>query len=99
MSLLSKYDRKMEKRVDNVRAFGALMTDLSKVFDCLHCLLLIAKLDTYGIDIKSVESVQQYLSNRKQRFKVGNAYSLWKKFIWYSTKVDPWSTYFKYLFM
>ena len=89
----------MEKRVDNVRAFGALMTDLSKNFDCLHCLLLIAKLDTDGIDIKSVESIQQYLSNRKQRFKVGNAYSLWKKFIWYSTKVDPWSTYFKYLFM
>ena len=59
-------------------AFGALMTDLSKTFDCLHHELLIAKLDAYGFDIKSVKLIQQYLSNRKQRVKVGNAYSSWK---------------------
>lgn len=75
MSLLSKYDRKMEKRVDNVRAFGALMTDLSKVFDCLHRELLIAKLDSYGFDMKSVKLIRQYLSMRKQRVKPGNAHS------------------------
>ena len=41
--------------------------------------LLIAKLDVYGFDIKSVKLIQQYLSNRKQRVKVGNAYSSWKE--------------------
>ena len=58
--------------------FDNLMTDLSKAFNCLHQELLIAKLDAYGFDKKSVKLIQQYLSNRKQRVKVGNAYSSWK---------------------
>ena len=69
---------KWKESVDSGGAFGALMTDLSKAFDCLHHELLIAKLDAYGFDIKSVKLIQQYLSNRKQRVKVGNAYSSWK---------------------
>ena len=63
---------KWKESVDSGGAFGALMTDLSKAFDCLHHELLIAKLDAYGFDIKSVKLIQQYLSNRKQRVKVGN---------------------------
>ena len=65
--------------MENGGAFGALMTDPSKACDCLHHELLIAKLDAYGFDIKSVKLIQQYLSNRKQRVKVGNAYSSWKE--------------------
>ena len=71
--------KKWKESVDSGGAFGALMTDLSKAFDCLHHELLIAKLDAYGFDIKSVKLIQQYLSNRKQRVKVGNAYSSWKE--------------------
>ena len=70
---------KWKDSVDSGGAFGALMTDLCKAFDCLHHELLIAKLDAYGFDIKSVKLIQQYLSNRKQRVKVGNAYSSWKE--------------------
>ena len=66
---------KWKESVDNGAGFGALMTDLSKAFDCLHHELLIAKLEAYGFDIKSVKLIQQYLLNRKQRVKVGNAYS------------------------
>ena len=33
------------------------MTDLSKAFDCLHHELIIAKLDAYGFDIKSVKDI------------------------------------------
>ena len=69
----------MQTYFDNILSLGAVMTDLSKAFDCLHHELLIAKLDAYGFDIKSVELIQQYLSNRKQRVKVGNAYSSWKE--------------------
>ena len=61
---------KWKESGDNSGAFGALMTDLSKAFDCLHHGLLIAKLDAYGFDVKSVKLIQQYLSNRKQRVKV-----------------------------
>ena len=50
---------KWKESVDSGGAFGALMTDLSKAFDCLHHELLIAKLDAYGFDIKSVKLIQQ----------------------------------------
>ena len=70
---------KWKESVDRDGAFGALMKDLSKAFDSLHHELLIAKLDAYGFDIKSVKLIQQYLSNRKQMVKVVNAYSSWKE--------------------
>ena len=46
---------KWKESVDNGGAFGALMADLPKTFDCLHHGILIAKLDAYGFDIKSVK--------------------------------------------
>ena len=76
-SLVSMIE-KWKESVDSGGAFSALMSDLSKSFGCLHHDLLIAKLDAYGFDIKSVKLIQQYLSNRKQRVKVGNACSSWK---------------------
>ena len=91
---------KSKESLDSGRTFGGLMTDLSKAFDCLHHELLIAKLDAYGFDIKSMKLMQQYLSNRKQRVKVGNAYSTLKEiFLWNSTWINPWSAYFQHLFM
>ena len=64
-----------KKSVDSDGAFGALMTDLSKAFDCLSHDLLIAKLDAYGFDKKSLKLVYSYLSNRKQRVKINDTYS------------------------
>ena len=49
----------------NNKAFGALLTDLSKVYDCCSHDLLIAKLHAYGFDIDSLNILQDYLSNRK----------------------------------
>ena len=66
--------------MNNGGAFAALLTELFKGFDCLHHGLLIAKLDAYGLDIKSVKLNQQYLSNRKQMVNKRNAYSSWKKY-------------------
>ena len=64
-----------KKSVDSGGAFGALMKDLSKAFDCLSHDLLIAKLDAYGFDKKSLKLVYSYLSNRKQRVKINDTYS------------------------
>ena len=64
------------KRVtDNNKAFSALLTDLSKAFDCLSHDLLIAKLHAFGLDIDSPNILQDYLSNRKQRTKRDSFYS------------------------
>ena len=53
--------------------------DLSKAFDTLDHSLLIAKLEAYGFDNLSLEFMKIYLTNRKQRCKVGNCFSIWRK--------------------
>ena len=55
-----------------------MLTDPSKAFDCLSHELLIAKLDAFGFDKKSLTLVYSYLSNRKQRVIVNHSYSSWK---------------------
>ena len=77
VSLIEKW----KKSVDKGCAFGALLTDLSKAFDCLPLELLIAQLDTYGFDKSSLKLIHSYLSNRKQRVKVNDRYSSWSEIL------------------
>ena len=58
------------------------MTDLSKAFDCLSHELLIAKLEAYGFDEKSLKLIYNYLSNRKQRVKINDSYSSWREILY-----------------
>ena len=53
----------------------ALLTDLSKVFDCIDHELLIAKLNAYGFDTNALKSIYSYLKGRKQRTKINFSYS------------------------
>ena len=39
--------------------------------------MITAKLDAYGLDYKSLKILSSYLSNRKQRVRIGNSYSSW----------------------
>ena len=65
---------------DNGKVFGALLTDLSKAFDCACHDLLFAKLNAYGLKMLSaLELVHNYLQKRKQRTKKCIAYSPWEK--------------------
>ena len=52
-----------------------LLTDLSKVFDCLRHDLLITKLAAFGFDHPSLCFIFSYLSDRTQRTKVNNNYN------------------------
>ena len=70
---------KWKHAVDNKKAFGALLTDLSKAFDSICYDLLIAKLNSYGLSLPALKLVHNYLQNRKQKTKNGTAYSLWEE--------------------
>ena len=54
---------------------GALLTDLSKAFDCIKHDILIAKLVACGFDSHSLSFVFSYLNERKQRTKIHNSYN------------------------
>ena len=66
-----------KKAIDTKSKAGAILTDLSKAFDCLNHDLLIAKLEAYGFDNKALSFISDYLKNRKQRTKVNGSYSSW----------------------
>ena len=66
-----------KKHIDNKESFGALLTDLSKAFDCVNHELLIAKLHAYGLDNSSLRLIHSYLNNRQQRVRIDNEFSKW----------------------
>ena len=68
---------KWKGALDKSGIAGALLTELSKAFDCLNHELLIAKMGAYGFDRKSLLFIASYLSNRKHRNKLNNSFSTW----------------------
>ena len=69
------------KALDERKVAGAILTDLSKAFDCLSHDLLIAKLEAYGFDISALKVIYDYLKNRLQRTKVNGGYSSWREIL------------------
>ena len=63
--------------LDDRQVVGAMLIDLSKAFDCLPHRLLLAKLRAYGVSNDACELILSYLSNRRQRVKIGDARSAW----------------------
>ena len=64
-----------KKALDEKKNAGAILTDLSKAFDCLSHDLLTAKLRAYGFDHDALIFIYSYLKERRQRTKIGFSYS------------------------
>ena len=54
---------------------GALLTDLSKAFDCIDRGLVLVVLNPYGLDSRSKYFLFSCLDKRKQRRNVNSSYS------------------------
>ena len=61
------------------KAFGVLLTNLLKAFDCLSHESIIAKSNAYGFSLSALKLTQNYLSERKQRTKINQPYSSWEE--------------------
>ena len=77
LSMLEKW----KYAIDNRKMFGALLTNLSKVFNCRSHDLLIARLNTYGLSLAALGLVQNDLSNCKLRIKINSDFSSWEEIL------------------
>ena len=55
--------------------FCALLTEVSKAFDCINNPLLIAKLYNYGVSLFSTNMSFSYLSNQTHHTKINEYFS------------------------
>ena len=57
--------------------------DLSKAYDCLSHVLLLAKMEVYGYTYNSLRLINAFLDDRRQRVKVESSSSSWQKHLVY----------------
>ena len=72
---------KWKSSVDKGKSFGALLTDLSKAFDCLSYEPMLTKRQACGFSIAGLRLIHSYLTNRKQITKVNLKYSFWEEIL------------------
>ena len=73
--VISRLLEEWRKKLDNNFVVGAVLTDLSKAFDCILYDLLITKLATYCLSEEALMYVLFCLSNRKQCVRINDTYS------------------------
>ena len=66
---------KFKEAIDRGNQFGALLTDLSKAFDCIDHKLLIAKLSEYAVSSSALNAISSYLKYRTQGTKINDCFS------------------------
>ena len=64
-----------KQKANNSQTPGALLTDLSKAFQCLPHVILVAKINAYEFGLKALKLINNYRVN--QRTKTNESYSFW----------------------
>ena len=67
----------MVETFKKIKEHNAMLTYLSKDFDCLPNNLVTKKLDLYGFSMESLNLINDYLTECKQSFKINNQFSSW----------------------
>ena len=70
-----------QKDFDESGFVGTILMDHSKPYDCLPHDLMVAKLEAYDSAKENLQLINDYLSCRKQRTKIGSVYSDWANVI------------------
>ena len=91
--------KKWKRSVDSGKAFGALLTDLSKALHCLDHELLTSKLNTYGFSLPALRLVYDYLLQRRRRTRVSNPYSEWLAVMYGVRKAQLWDHFYPTFFL
>ena len=63
---------KFKEAIDRGNQFGALLTDLSKAFDCIDRKRLITRPSEYSISSSALNVISAYLKHRTQRTKIND---------------------------
>ena len=66
---------KWHKTLDEGGKTGAVLTDLSKAFDCIDHNLIMAKLSAYGFEKILLEFINSDLTKSRQTTKFDSAFS------------------------
>ena len=66
---------KFKAAIDRGNQFGAILTDLSKAFDCIDHKLLIAKFYEYGVWSSALNMISSYLKQRTQQTKINDCFN------------------------
>ena len=77
---------KLKIAPDNKKFCAAILTDLSKAFDCICRHLLIAKLNAYGFDRNALKLIYDYLSDRSLKTKAGSSFRAYLDVIYGATQ-------------
>ena len=62
----------------NVKSIHCFFLDLRKAFDTIDHIILLQKLDSYGVRSKALDCFKSYLTNRQQRVEVNGVISKWQ---------------------
>ena len=74
-NILISLTEEWRKKLDNNFVVAAVLTELSKAFDCIPHDLIIAKLSAYNFSDEALSYIYSYLTNRRQCARINNTHS------------------------